>query len=531
MERSRLARTALLLLALSLPAAAANAGDTVTEEAGTGLELRSDPSGAEVFVDGVRRGKTPLVVSDLPAGQHFLRLEKDGYWTRESTVTIAKDRRIRVGLELVPAKGRLEVQVYRDGDAASPIPGAAAETGGVRIEGAAVDLAEGAHTVTVRAFGFITERVAVSVARGETTVLRVGLRRAPFAVERVAVSRRAFNPGNPGSLGETVVSVILSAPGSATLAVADSSGAVVRELDLPADGRNRSVAWNGADAGGRSLPDGTYRIVVSALSEAGEPVSAETAATIDSNLRIEPAAASLDAGGLFFCPTPAGLARGSFELGAAFLAGRPRGAEEAFGPPPFSFALRAAPAERWEFVANLRAESGGEGLRPAAAFSGKRTLFGSAAGSAFAGAAVARYGWAERAETSAFAAAPGIELALPLSAALRAGSARGRGPRIEFVVAPSALWAGDAGVPDRALPAPTVSAGAALRWETFSAALSFRAESEYRDAELARGPLSFAAETRWSPGSAVVSYSLVGGAWTAGGERGAFAGAALGFIY
>jgi hypothetical protein len=37
-----------------------------------GLDLRSEPSGAKVTVDGQRRGATPLRMMDLPPGDHVL---------------------------------------------------------------------------------------------------------------------------------------------------------------------------------------------------------------------------------------------------------------------------------------------------------------------------------------------------------------------------------------------------------------------------------------------------------------------------
>jgi tetratricopeptide (TPR) repeat protein len=47
------------------------------------LEITSEPSSAEVFVDGHYRGATPLVLADIHAGPHLLRLEKSNHspWT------------------------------------------------------------------------------------------------------------------------------------------------------------------------------------------------------------------------------------------------------------------------------------------------------------------------------------------------------------------------------------------------------------------------------------------------------------------
>lgn len=47
------------------------------------LNVESKPTGATVYVDGVKKGVTPLAINDVTTGQHNLRLEKDGYVTKE----------------------------------------------------------------------------------------------------------------------------------------------------------------------------------------------------------------------------------------------------------------------------------------------------------------------------------------------------------------------------------------------------------------------------------------------------------------
>ena len=60
---------------------------------GTGtLSVRTDPSGAKVFVDDTLRGLSPATVPELPAGQHMLRLEKSGYHTMTVPVSIGDGR-------------------------------------------------------------------------------------------------------------------------------------------------------------------------------------------------------------------------------------------------------------------------------------------------------------------------------------------------------------------------------------------------------------------------------------------------------
>ena len=48
----------------------------------------SFPNDAEVLVDNVFRGKTPVLMTDLPAGQHRVVIKKDGYESKETLLNI-----------------------------------------------------------------------------------------------------------------------------------------------------------------------------------------------------------------------------------------------------------------------------------------------------------------------------------------------------------------------------------------------------------------------------------------------------------
>ncbi len=54
-----------------------------------GLVLaESFPTDAEVLVDGVFRGKTPILMTDLPGGQHRILIKKDGYESKEALLNV-----------------------------------------------------------------------------------------------------------------------------------------------------------------------------------------------------------------------------------------------------------------------------------------------------------------------------------------------------------------------------------------------------------------------------------------------------------
>ncbi len=65
---------------------------TTTPVPAGGIAVNSTPAGASVTIDGVYRGKTPLIVRPLATGTHSLTLTRDGYWDYAASFTIAGSR-------------------------------------------------------------------------------------------------------------------------------------------------------------------------------------------------------------------------------------------------------------------------------------------------------------------------------------------------------------------------------------------------------------------------------------------------------
>jgi hypothetical protein len=49
---------------------------------GSGLVIRSDPSHAQVYIDGIERGYTPLTLGNFAKGDYGIRIRKEGYEDR-----------------------------------------------------------------------------------------------------------------------------------------------------------------------------------------------------------------------------------------------------------------------------------------------------------------------------------------------------------------------------------------------------------------------------------------------------------------
>uniref|UniRef100_UPI0037433C4C PEGA domain-containing protein n=1 Tax=Methanocalculus chunghsingensis TaxID=156457 RepID=UPI0037433C4C len=55
------------------------------------VRFTSNPTDANIYIDGTLRGRTPLTVSGITLGEHEIELRKSGYqtWVKEIDVTEA----------------------------------------------------------------------------------------------------------------------------------------------------------------------------------------------------------------------------------------------------------------------------------------------------------------------------------------------------------------------------------------------------------------------------------------------------------
>jgi len=96
--------------------------DAVVGEGGT-LAVRSDPPGAEVYVDGVLQGTTPVDLTGVPAGTHTLELRKAGYIAINESIEIEAGATTEIVRELAEPTTQPTTPPAGDaGDAHEPTP-------------------------------------------------------------------------------------------------------------------------------------------------------------------------------------------------------------------------------------------------------------------------------------------------------------------------------------------------------------------------------------------------------------------------
>lgn len=72
-------------------------------------DIKSDPEGAEVILNGISRGVTPVVVSEIPNGRMSLVLKKDGYKTVIQEIAVNAGDKPNLHYALEPLPGRVNL--------------------------------------------------------------------------------------------------------------------------------------------------------------------------------------------------------------------------------------------------------------------------------------------------------------------------------------------------------------------------------------------------------------------------------------
>lgn len=168
-----------------------------------GLEVISNPSGADVYVDSKLAGQTPLAIQ-VPPGEHEILVAKDATYEDYATkISLSKGQSKKLTVTLNPKRPRLlieteprEAQVFLNDRYVANAP-------------LQTDLSPGRYRITVRKKGWRNAIEEVAVSAGETKKLDIHLKPLPrpgaiekepvTGMEFVWVPEGCFTMGSPAS--------------------------------------------------------------------------------------------------------------------------------------------------------------------------------------------------------------------------------------------------------------------------------------------------------------------------------------------
>lgn len=150
------------------------------------LLITADVTGLPVFIDGQRRGGTPLIVDGLVEGEHSVEIESpgEGYQPFSQMVVVKANERttVEANIRLTPDLGSLRV--------IANVPGSIISLDGVEIgvaPAAKGGLTPGEHVVVARAAGYEPVEQTVTVIAGRERVVSLRFTTASTDVARIFV--------------------------------------------------------------------------------------------------------------------------------------------------------------------------------------------------------------------------------------------------------------------------------------------------------------------------------------------------------
>jgi len=209
------------------------------------LEVRSEPSGAKVFLDGNEMGETPIVLSDIWSGQYTVRVVKDGYASHEEQVEIkGSDRKaitvplrrvVEIPVELKAKAGELAIQtdpsgasIYVDGRSVGVSP----------YEGKA--LPPGTFRVRLAKEGYESWEKEVAVEIAKRVEILAYLKPIDGSLEILSEPSGAKVSMNGKEIGETPLTVSRVQPGEHVIRIVKEEYASYEER-MNVKGTNRTI--------------------------------------------------------------------------------------------------------------------------------------------------------------------------------------------------------------------------------------------------------------------------------------------------
>lgn len=152
----------------------------------TGIFLaHSVPSGAEVTIDGINRGKTPLLLTELPLGVHRAEFSFAGYRSKTVEIKLVDRAPVKEEVELTSITSTLDISCpeLTGTDVAISINGVPRPNAPCTID----RIPAGVITLEAKAEGFKPWKQTLTLAEGERQSIEIALEIEPAVLKVVSI--------------------------------------------------------------------------------------------------------------------------------------------------------------------------------------------------------------------------------------------------------------------------------------------------------------------------------------------------------
>lgn len=170
------------------------------------IAIQSSPKDAQIYLDGIKKDiTTPNYLTNIRVGTHKIRLIKNGYATKDTTITVTKDSICKISLALSPRCGNIfftgnpiGAKIIKDGIVIGTIPDTIK------------NISLGNHIFTLSKPFYQSQRTLITVKENQTIISTIILKKSygviyippvPINVawkidnEKVATGYLRFNKG------------------------------------------------------------------------------------------------------------------------------------------------------------------------------------------------------------------------------------------------------------------------------------------------------------------------------------------------
>jgi hypothetical protein len=141
------------------------------------LYVSTSPSGAELSVDGIHIGTTPISIENLTPGKHTITISKAGYedWNEQVDVAAGGKKSVEFPLSSIPVKpATLHVNTSPSG-AQLTVDGVQLGTTPLSIE----SITPGEHSLIISKVGYESRKEQINIASGEKKTVEYPLIQSP----------------------------------------------------------------------------------------------------------------------------------------------------------------------------------------------------------------------------------------------------------------------------------------------------------------------------------------------------------------
>lgn len=137
------------------------------------LKVTSYPSEAEVYVDGVKKGVTPIVIDDLLIGKHFVEVKKNNFETWKKDIEATDASILQLDALLNPSSTELVINSVPDKAKVVINNEEKGETPFTTTQ-----LEPGTYDITVYIAGYVPYKESISLEKGQTVQRDIVLQKA-----------------------------------------------------------------------------------------------------------------------------------------------------------------------------------------------------------------------------------------------------------------------------------------------------------------------------------------------------------------